>query len=249
MPSEAIVLFSGGSDSTLAAALMAEQHDKVHLLTFDRLSFLGASSYTKDNFENLKSIYGQERIVHKVLKIDAVHSFLCYQNYFSMVREFRTAVTAMTFSKLAMHLCAADYALGKNVNIVVDGATPYMEHYPDQNKNIALSQLKDFYSLFSIAYDNPVFGIAEDVEQKLYDKGLTKHPQVRGTQKDKQVYYLEQVLFAFYIKYFITVHGKDLYVNRLADLYSNRLRLMQEVLFQKKRREPTCLDKVREVCV
>ena len=36
---ETATLFSGGTDSTLTAALMADKFDKIHLITYDRFAF------------------------------------------------------------------------------------------------------------------------------------------------------------------------------------------------------------------
>jgi hypothetical protein len=226
MRNEAIIHYSGGSDSTLCAALAAEEFDRVHLLTYDRLSFIGAKDYTAQNYQRLCKIYGEKKFVRRVIPIDFLHKKICYGDYFQMAREYRLAVTALAFSKLAMHWCSALYALKHSVKCVADGAVPYMDMYPDQNEAIALGKLKTFFSNFEIQYRNPVYSIHDTVETVLYDKGIMEVPEIRGTDQDKQVYYLEQVILALFIKYYMTTHGKKGYEEKMGSLYENRLAMM-----------------------
>lgn len=241
---EAAVHFSGGSDSTLVAAMLAEKYRRVHLLTYDRISFIGATDYTLDGVKRLQSIYGENRIQQRVFKIDRVHSYLCYQNYFQMLLQFKSATAAMTFSKLAMHLCSAAFAIKYNIETVADGSAHYMHMYPDQNERIALAPLKRFYQQFSIHHTSPVFNLQDSTDSILYDKGLSEHPEIRGTGWDKQVYYMEQVLFAFFHKYYTSIHGDEGYEKKLTALYENRLNLMSEILIKWQKGEDTCLREV-----
>jgi hypothetical protein len=220
------VLFSGGSDSTLAAAMAAEAGHEVHLLTFDRISFIGAQDYTQFNLNNLRRIYGKRIHTHQVINIDQLHATVCYANYFEILFQFGLTVTSLCFTKIAMHWATAIYCKEHQITNVVDGSTPYMHMYPDQNHVIAHGNLKDFYKTLGINYETPIFSISDSVEQKLYDRGITTQPQVRGTDKDLQVFYLEQVLLALFLKFYLTVNSIEKYEAVLAKLYKNRLKFI-----------------------
>lgn len=217
------VLFSGGSDSTLAAALEAEQGQLVDLLTFNRISFIGATDYTQHNLKNLRRVYGYRISSHQVIKIDHLHKTVCYGNYLKMFRLFGIAVTGLCFSKLSMHWATAIYCKKNNITRVVDGSTSYMNMYPDQNKDIAHFNLISFYKKIGITYETPIFNITESVEQKLYDRGITTQPEVRGTEQDLQVYYLEQVLLALFLKFYLSHKTMHEYESIMSQLYQNRL--------------------------
>lgn len=217
------VLFSGGSDSTLAAALEAEAGQIVHLLTFDRVSFIGAKDYTLKNFNNLRRVYGTRIKTHEVIKIDQLHKKVCYSNYFSMLYRFGLATTSLCFSKIAMHWAAAHYCRQHNIHRIVDGSVSYMSMYPDQNRNIAHNHLKNFYAKLGIVYDTPIFAIADKAEEMLYDRGIITVPNVRGTDQDFQVYYLEQVLLALFLKFYLNHNSQAEYENVLSEIYENRL--------------------------
>lgn len=226
-PATALIHFSGGSDSTLAAALFAQRFDKVHLITYDRFSFIGAVDYTAVNYKRLCAAYGDERFERVVLPLGRWHKEICYERYAYFARKYKLAVTALAFCKLAMHWRSAVYCLERGIKTVGDGAVPYMNAYPDQNKRIALESLERFYRSFGLAYENPVYDMAESVEERLYDLGVTETPRMRGTAQDKQVYYVEQVLFALFLKYYVDAHGWDAYEAVLRELFAEKIDFMR----------------------
>jgi hypothetical protein len=223
---KALVLFSGGSDSTYCAAHLAEQCSEIHLLTYDRISFVGSKANTEKNYDRLCRIYGRHIFVRKVVSIEKLHQRICFENYLQIALKAKLAVTALTFSKLAMHWFSCLYCVKNGIEIVADGAVPYMNIYPDQNKIIALDQLREFYAAFRIDYQNPAYEVWDTIEERLFDKGITDQPEIRGTAKDTQVTYAEQVIFAFFLKYYVKRYGMTQYEKIMADLYADRLRLI-----------------------
>jgi len=227
---EAIVHFSGGSDSTYCAAAAAEKFSRVHLLTYDRISFIGARDYTLKNYQNLCRIYGAGRFERQIINVEKKHRQVCYHQYLGTAVRFKLGVTSLVFSKLAMHWASAEYARKNGIATVWDGSAPYMAMYPDQNPVIAHVGLTKFYADFGIKYETPIYGLEREVEEVLYDKGITPSPQVRGTENDFQVYYLEQVLLALFFKYYTTAHGHDSYEKMMKELYADRLNFISAML-------------------
>lgn len=210
--------------------MLAESCDVVHLMTYDRLSFLGARSYTAHNYERLCSIYGRDKFVRRIIGVDGLHRRICYHGYSRLLWRYKLAVTALSFNKLYMHWLSAAYALDRGISIVADGAVPYMDLYPDQNEVICLGELRRFYEGLGIEYQNPVFHIADEVEQRLYDRGVAIHESVRGTHADKQVYYLEQIILALFLKYYVTTHGRDGYERVVGALWRDRIDYMRRTI-------------------
>jgi hypothetical protein len=225
---EAVIHFSGGSDSTLAAALFAERFDRVHLLTYDRFSFIGAKDSTLLNYGRLCKTYGTEKFVRVVVPIGKWHKRIGYERYFHFAKKYKLAVVALMFCKLSMYWYSALYALERGIATVGDGMVPYMDLYPDQNERISLKRLRAFFQAFGIRYENPVYDFSENVEQMLYDRGITDIPRVRGTENDLQVYYAEQVLFALFLKYFVTKHSKAGYERIVGALFDEKIAWMEE---------------------
>lgn len=220
--SDAAILFSGGSDSTLAAALFAERFGRVHLITLDRFSFIGARKYTLPNYERLRWTYGHEKFKRVILPVGKLHKAISYHDYFGTLRRHGRATAGLFFSKIAMHARVAAYCIEHGIQTVGDGMVPYMSVYPDQNRIIAIDTVWKFYAAFGIRYENPVWEIAEHAEQLLYDKGVTNQPRVRGGVEDTQVFYAEQVLFALFAKYMTTKYGSDGYERLLKPLFEER---------------------------
>lgn len=226
MQDSSVVLFSGGSDSTLAAAFEAEAGRRVHLLTLDRISFFRTREFTEVNYRNLCRIYGPSRFVREIITIDDLHQIVSYRHYPRIFTKFGFAVAALCFSKISMHWACARYAQKSGVRRVVDGSVPYMSMYPDQNQRIASENLKHFYSRFGIEYATPVYEISESVEEKLFERGITAQPRVRGTLEDKQVFYSEQILLALFLKFYLGLFGIEKYEARMKGLFADRLEMI-----------------------
>lgn len=228
--SDAAILFSGGSDSTLAAAFFAERFEHVHLITLDRFSFIGARKYTLPNYERLCRTYGSGKFKKVILPVEKLHKAISYHNYLGTIRRHGRATAGLFFSKLAMHARVAAYCLERGIANVGDGMVPYMSVYPDQNRMIAIEPVRKFYAAFGITYENPVWTVAMQAEQLLYDKGITNQARVRGGEDDKQVFYAEQVLFALFAKYMTTKYGNDGYERLLNPLYEERLLWLSDLI-------------------
>ena len=81
------VLFSGGSDSTLAAAVMCEQFDKVHLLTYFHPG-LPFAERSKINAKRLAKRYGKDKIRHKLINFESIFKHLYYKTYLRDVQRY-----------------------------------------------------------------------------------------------------------------------------------------------------------------
>ncbi len=159
--------------------MFAERFDRVHLLTFDRFSFVGAKDHTLLNYRKLCDTYGPEKFVRTVVPIGNWHKFIGYERYWHFVRKYRLGTVALMFSKLSMYWFSSLYAIRGGIRTVGDGMVPYMDLYPDQNLRISIERLRRFFKKFGISYENPVYGISERVESMLYDRGITDFPEVR----------------------------------------------------------------------
>jgi len=226
-----LVHFSGGSDSTLTAALMAEKYEQVYLITYNRFSFRGAKD-TYFNYKKLTEVYGEKKFIKiDEYPIQAWYKKLSYAKYFKTLKKFKTvAVLPCGPCKLSMHWHSLVFSLNEGIQVVADGSVPYMDIYPDQNKRIVVDNLRALYKDFDIEYLTPVYNIGEDVEKLLYDKGINNGPQVRGTINDKQIYCAEQVNFALFTKYFLSRHTKLEYEEQLHALYKEKMLYMKDTL-------------------
>ncbi len=149
------ILFSGGTDSTAATALLAEQYDRVHLLSY----FHSGSAQPKNaatNIPKLVELYG-DKFEHHIFSTDKLFRHFTYERYFKNLRRYGLFnLTSCGFCKLAMHVRTLVYCLDHDIIEVADGANRHMSHFPAQMKAM-LDPLRELYAHFHISFENPVF--------------------------------------------------------------------------------------------
>ena len=209
------ILFSGGTDSTLAAVLQEENFNEIHLLTFDRLGIASVEN-SKVNAQMLIDKYGAERIKHIIINIDKVFKHISYENYLSNIRKHGLMnLSTCGLCKLSMHIQTISYCNDNLIFDVADGANQGMDMFPAQMKPV-IDQMKNLYLKFGITYSNPVFDYEfpdegsflsmenanmltslpkknNEKEMKkmtagrvLYEKGLAPLPNVKGSDYDRK---------------------------------------------------------------
>jgi len=153
---EVVVLFSGGTDSTLTAALMAEEFEKVHLVTYDRFGFFSTDN-TELNFQKLEEKFGKDKFIHRIVKIDKLSKYVFYERYFRNFIKYRFfLLSTCGLCKLAMHIRTVAFCLENKIANVCDGANQGMRLFPAQMKRV-IEETKKMYVNFGINYMNPVF--------------------------------------------------------------------------------------------
>jgi len=260
MPSNEIaVLFSGGTDSSLATALCVPQFAKIHLLTFKRfgISQSGNSAVKEQEF---KAKYGPEKFTHHYFDIGPIFKHLSYEHYLRNVRKHRLfLLSTCGFCKLAMHVRAILFCLEHGVTNVADGANRGMDLFPDQIRSV-IALFRDLYAEFGIDYQTPVFDIAPTPEKKflnreqerllkidapapaaeqtttgelLYRMGLAPASNIKGSAYDRQrqAHCQQLLLFLLFAKnYYLPRHSYADYVSRLEGLFQDKCGAAREYI-------------------
>lgn len=165
-----VVLFSGGTDSTLAAALSAEKHGRIRLVTYDRFGLFDTEENTRRAARVLQSRYGPERVTHEVLRYDALFKHISYENYLMNLLKHRFfLLSTCGLCKLAMHVRTIVYCLDTGARHACDGANKGMELFPAQ-MDCVLAEIRGLYARFGIDYANPVFDYAPPEEGDFLEK-------------------------------------------------------------------------------
>ena len=162
---ETLLLYSGGTDSTLAACLLAERYARVRLVTFSRFGLFSATNPLV-NVAKLKSRYGRERFSHEIIPMDGIFRKVSYDRFLpNLFRHGFFLLSTCGLCKLAMHARALIYCLDNGVGRVSDGANKGMNLFPDQQPGV-IGMLKTMYAKFGIEYSNPVFDFEgpQDIE-------------------------------------------------------------------------------------
>ena len=85
--SEVCIQFTGGKDSTLVAALMARQFERVHLLSF-RNPLIVDLDKVPLNVGKLQLLYGEDKFAHTVIDNERLLRQLYASHWLQDLRKF-----------------------------------------------------------------------------------------------------------------------------------------------------------------
>jgi hypothetical protein len=210
---EAVVVFSGGTDSTCAAALAAAENDRVHLLTFFERA-TASTARLSPNVAKLRERFKNVEFTAQLLSVDPLVRHYSYEGYFKMVREHGAlALSTPGFSSLSWHTRTILYCLEHGVKNASDGLTRELMHFPGHMTEV-IEHFRALYAHFGVEYTNPVrdwevpadqqfidqvivnthggdYLLGEDnvlrrtTGRYLHDLGILPAPNVKGTKLDR----------------------------------------------------------------
>jgi len=184
---EAAILFSGGTDSTLAAALALERYDRLHLLTCTRFG-LFRPEHTRLNADKLAARFGRDRVRHVFLPVDGIFRQVSYGRYFHYLLKYGFFnLSTCGLCKLAMHLRAAVYCVENGITDLCDGANKGMNLFPDQMDTV-IEKTRRMHLKAGVNYTTPVFDFEgpQDIDfaDKLHFEKVPFLPS--GDRKEKE---------------------------------------------------------------
>lgn len=242
---EVTVEFSGGSDSTLAAALAAERFQKVHLLTVNHDGIKNAER-AEGQIKNLKRRYGQEKIAIYRTDIRELLRGIYYDNYLKNIVRFGTHVAAFSCvaCKMAMDVETAVYNLSNGVRYIFDGQQRENQMWPMQMESI-IEIMYGFFGEYGLIYECPVYDI-ERTDKVLHEKGVTDVSDVKfrailrrdpesayetATERSYQgSCYGGTIPNIFLTGYYIPVWGQQRHEVRSVNYYKEKLNLLRRLI-------------------
>lgn len=175
---EIAIAYSGGTDSTCVAALLAPHVRKAHLLTFYELA-TRHSPRPDSNCERLRQKFPQTEFVSRVFSTDSIVRFLSYSEYLRTFRNFGyLALATCGFSSLSWHIRTILYCREHGVTYVADGLTRELMHFPG-HMDEGVEQFRLLYESFGIRYVNPVRDWPVPDDQQFIDRVI-----VNGHESD-----------------------------------------------------------------
>lgn len=218
------VLFSGGCDSTLAAAMAAGKAGKVHLLTYKRLGVF-KTERPLAMVERLRKRYPSVEFVYAPFGIDKYYEEICYENYLSNLKKHGLkVVSSCGLCNVAMHWKTVLYCLDNRVKELYDGAVAESRTFPSQNKKIMIEGLVKMYKEFGIEYSNPVYDMGSVVEDELYKLGITASRRIKQTERDSQPVCIDNLLFARFVDQYLAGHSWQEYEDDMKRFYDEKLK-------------------------
>jgi hypothetical protein len=242
---EASVEFSGGSDSTLAAAIGAERLDRVHLLTFNHNGMRKAGKQSAQA-DNLRRVYGDGKIVEYEGDVNRLLRKVYFNGYLNDILRFGTHVSAFSCvaCKLAMDVEAVVYNLKNGVRYLFDGQQREKEMWPMQMEEI-IALMQDFFAEYGLVYECPVYDV-ERTDVELHERGVSETTDVkyRALLKDDPQAAFETadalshqvscygatIPNIFLTGYFIPLWGQERHIAKSKAYYEKKLVLLRKII-------------------
>ena len=174
----ALVLFSGGIDSTYITTKTAEQFDKLILMTYRVPGMLGVERSRK-MVEQLDRIF-PGKLEHRIIDIrdfvndrrggvlDCIKDNVQYKFFYSWCMG----------CKVSMHLFTMDYCQEHGIGVVMDGSNFYDAHALEQHKSVK-DLLSEVYRSRGVEFVTPHYfeaGVSSDQRPDLeFLRALTLH--------------------------------------------------------------------------
>lgn len=168
------ILYSGGTDSTCVAALMAKKFAAIHLLTFyqDRKQY---STKITDNIHSLENKFIKTKFIHKIISTMKLVKYLSYNSYFKYLSRHKLLILSTPgFTTLSWHINVIVYCLKNNIQFVADGLTRELMHFPGHMDGV-IKLFKKLYDDFGIQYVNPVRDWRTPPDQQFIDRLIVDH--------------------------------------------------------------------------
>jgi hypothetical protein len=224
-----VVLFSGGVDSTLTAAIAAERFSQVYLVTYKRLGiFKVKSAYAK--IGKLIKKYPDSKFIPNIIDFNNFYREISYEKYFLNISRFGIKLMSVCgLCRLAMHWRTVIFCIDNKISAVYDGASIKSKTFPEQNRTIMNDKLIEFYRSFGIKYETPVYFLI-DTEERLFNKGLIPKKKIKQTEADLQPLCIDNFLFAQFVNYYLNAHSWDEYEKDLSEFYSYKISWVKDRL-------------------
>ena len=202
MADQVALMFSGGVDSTMAAALLAERFDRVHLLTYHNGHGTARMGRTRDRVRELEQRYGPDKFVHLLDSTKDLMRRVVSGELVRNYQEYRSGFIWCMGCKIAMHARSTIYCLENDVRFMADGSSGSTQEMVEQMM-VSLSMIRLFYRHYGIHFFTPVYDIPREVEQaELERRGYKMGVKVMGRNVGIQpacyaglAYYVPYLLF------------------------------------------------------
>lgn len=232
------LLFSGGADSTLAAAKLAADYKAVDLVTFKHYAtwHIGASRKSEDR---LRDKYPATEFRHAWGNSSGL--FLKLQS--RLLRDAKTEPFLNLYfcgvCKLAMHASLVLYNLKNGIKAAATGASRLMPMFPDQTPGGIEALQRELYGQYGMTLESPVFDTPRS-DYEAMKLGLLDRRHLKAEHKASFTKFSDVLIpfknallntqgFCFHIAFvdsylfFARKRYSDAQVSRISDRYFSRL--------------------------
>jgi len=175
----AAVLFSGGTDSTLAAAQMLDEFERVTLLTFDP-GYLYFLDRTKVHAKKLQQRFGDHRVEHQIIDIRPFVAEILGIDVGADLKEygFNMASLVCLGCRLSMHAFAITWCLENEVPYLADGSIRAQSTIPEQMESVIRRNRRFYSEQYGIRHFSPIYE-EDESDRRLVELGVTDQKKLK----------------------------------------------------------------------
>jgi len=214
---EVSVMFSGGSDSTLAAIKLIGKFKKVHLVTFYFWPIAGIRGAILTG-EKLITKYGRDKVQHKIFLIDDMFKDVYHKSLWKDFLKFKLFVENIcAYCKLTMLYRLLIFNIENEIKYVASGSSYEGAPFFAEQMPRGAEVVNELFSKYGKIFFAPVFHVRR-TDHELYRLGFTKEKEKKFPAPDFDKYQVScdlGVIHHIYCQgYFVPCHGLE----KLADI-------------------------------
>lgn len=167
-----LILFSGGADSTAAAAYYLLKNYYAELVTFDN----GAQRAMGNSEEKARAIIARfpDRCSWKIFNCIALFHKIAIKNLEQDVTKYGNLICCGC--KLAMLAQAVIYCAATGIKTIADGFVKTQTYYPEQTPEY-IEVTRKFAAEYGITYEHPLYRMrAEKIRELAVEAGIPPEP-------------------------------------------------------------------------
>ncbi len=166
------ILFSGGTDSALAAVEMLASCRKISLLTFDP-GYVFFIENSRVHAEALKRKYGEDRVEHRIQPIGDLIREILFPQVKKDLGRYGFDMTALVCMgcRLAMHTAAIIYNLENEIPVLADGSIEKQSAIPEQRQAVIEANRKRYLEQYGILHFSPIYSETRS-DIRLFEAGV-----------------------------------------------------------------------------
>jgi hypothetical protein len=170
---QASVLFSGGTDSALAAVEMLRSCRKVTLLTFDP-GYIFFVENSRVHADALIRKFGADRVEHVIRPIKEIVGQVLLGDVTRDLKAYGFDMTALVCMgcRLSMHTATIIHNLEHGIPVMADGSIKKQDAIPEQRQAVIEANRARYLDQYGILHVSPVYSESHS-DVKLFDEGVS----------------------------------------------------------------------------
>ena len=206
--SEITVIFTGGKDSTLTAALMCKRFERVRLLTYIH-SLSVHPERALYNVRKLQNMFGKDKVSHEFIYIDELSKKIYTSTYLHDLRKYKTYLAGCfcLACRLGMNARTIIYNIENNIKFACDGSN--RTSFGLSQMEWIVREIKGFYGEYGIKFETPVYNVPR-CDLELLKIGIKEKQQILFGNENTQGGCHGSNFHIFYLRfYFLPRYGRE----------------------------------------